>query len=689
MGENISFKNVPFRTNKKKSGKSKKKNIKNPHMSSFKERNGSVEDVDTGDLKLKNSSQKKQKNKKKNDTHIENKLKNNNNNKNNDESANKISKKGMKARKAKKNNNNLSDSNSKQPRPERMRKSSFLRVTKNFQIFNDNDTHEEKYSDISSKDITPQLETSKDEYLVSDNDGADDIIFDLEDLIPEEEEKKEQNKPVVVELSSSEDDEYNPTTDNTKSKDGIKTEPINDLAGNNDFIQFESEEESEKNSDEEDDDSYIPKPLPAISEYPWLALSKKKIVEDDDDDYEIATQLSIEVESFVKYISPSKEEILKRNKALTRLCEAVTQLWPDSRLLPFGSYATDLYLPQSDIDCCVISEGKNKNNKSYLYELASFLKYKKLAIKVEVIASARIPIIKFVEAESGINFDVCFEQESGITIAKMVSTWIQEVKGLRELVLVVKQFLSARKLNNVRFGGLGGFSMVCLCYSFLKLHPKISAKCINPLENLGTLLIEFFELYGIHFNYESVGICLLDDGFGYLTKNSHPELSFSRGPRRGPPDNYTLIIQNPLSPNENITAGTFRLRWITKAFFGAYQLLCERCYELDKLSKKNRISQSILGVIIKYKGHEREFSDDRGDVTNEARLRVHQFVDEKYKKEQSEEFDPRVYHMTDSEDEADLYVIPEPLNGKKRRIEGEKDTTTAKRQKVSDLLGLE
>lgn len=701
MGENISFKNVPFRTNKKKSGKTKKKVVNNPHMISFKDRSNSSS-PDTGALKLKNESQKKLTHKKRNDAHVDAKRKKRDASLDTRAASSPqvSSAKGMKARKAKK--LNLKKPNEK-GEPGRMRKSSFNKVTKNFQVFNENDSHEEKYLDISSNHLASHSEKSAEEVdEVNSKDDNEDIIFDLEDLISE----KEGETPALasqqqqVDLTLSEEDEYKPVVARSSKEETETAEKqantpgnelpvkekaeLNDLAGNFDFIQFDTEEESEK--DDDNDDNYLPKPLPAIGEFPWMSLSKKQVGKDDD--YEIATQLSIEVGSFVKYISPSKEEILKRNKALTRLCDAVSQLWPDSRLLPFGSYATDLYLPQSDIDCCVISEGKNKNSKSFLYELASFLKYKKLATRVEVIAGARIPIIKFVELESQIHFDVCFEQDSGITVAKMVSSWIQEVKGLRELVLVVKQFLSSRKLNNVRFGGIGGFSMVCLCYSFLKLHPKISAKCMNPLDNLGTLLIEFFELYGIHFNYEAVGISLISDTFGYLAKKSHPELSFSRGPRRGVPDTYTLIIQNPLSPNENITAGTFRLRWVTKAFFGAYQLLCERCYELDKLSKTQRSNQSILGVIIKYKGHEREFSDDRDDVTNEARLRVHQFVDEKLKKEQSEEFDHRVYHMTDSENEEDLYVIPKPANGKKRRGE-DHESSIPKRQKVSDLLGLD
>lgn len=683
MGENISFKNVPFKTNKKKGNKKKKvantsnkqsKKKENPHHQTFNERNGVTNDNNDG-LKMKNTSHKKLKNKVKNDKFIEKKQ----------GSVLPKAKKGMKERKAKKTKNTTSKNH-----PERMRKSSFNAMKQKLTVFNDNDAYEEKYSDIS-RDVSP----NPDEVIHGFEDGSDeDIVFDLEDLVDENEEPE---KEVVVLDDEDEDDVYDPknllpTNEVVIEDSEDESDDPNHLADNKDFIQFESdEEEAESKESEDEDDKYNPKKLPIISEYPWMSLSKKLFNKETEED--VSAQLNTEVSAFVKYISPSKEEILKRNKALARLCDAVKQLWSDAELLPFGSYATDLYLPESDIDCCVLSEFKNKNHKSCLYELSSFLKYKKLAINVEVIANARIPIIKFVESESGINFDVCFEQSGGITVAKMVSGWISEITGLRELVLVVKQFLSSRRLNNVRFGGIGGFSMVCLCYSFLKLHPKISAKCIHPLDNLGTLLIEFFELYGVHFNYEAVGISLREETFGYITKRSHPELTAPRGPRRGPPDLYTLVVENPLSPSENVTAGTFRLRWVTKAFFGAYQLLCEKCYELDKINKKNRLGISILSSIIKYKGIEREFSDEREEVQNEARIRVHKFVNDKLKKEQSEEFDTRLYHITDSEeDEEDLYVIPKPQAKNKRSIESvdeNKPPAPTKRQKVSELLGLE
>lgn len=49
------------------------------------------------------------------------------------------------------------------------------------------------------------------------------------------------------------------------------------------------------------------------------------------------------------------------------------------------------------------------------------------------------------------------------------------------------------------------------------MHPKIRRGEIDPSKNLGTLVVEFFELYGCYFNYEKTGISLQNGG-SYFSK---------------------------------------------------------------------------------------------------------------------------------------------------------------------------
>jgi non-canonical poly(A) RNA polymerase PAPD5/7 len=56
-------------------------------------------------------------------------------------------------------------------------------------------------------------------------------------------------------------------------------------------------------------------------------------------------RLHREVEAFVKYVSPTREEDEVRSLAVTLISQAITKKFPDAKVLAFGSYETKLYLP--------------------------------------------------------------------------------------------------------------------------------------------------------------------------------------------------------------------------------------------------------------------------------------------------------------------------------------------------------
>lgn len=66
-------------------------------------------------------------------------------------------------------------------------------------------------------------------------------------------------------------------------------------------------------------------------------------------------RLHLEVEAFANWMSPTSEEDEVRGLIVSLISQAVTKRFPDARVLPFGSYATKLYLPlgyaQSNCDC--------------------------------------------------------------------------------------------------------------------------------------------------------------------------------------------------------------------------------------------------------------------------------------------------------------------------------------------------
>lgn len=464
----------------------------------------------------------------------------------------------------------------------------------------------------------------------SDGNESDDVLIESDN----EEHKADNGDDEVIEVDSDSDEDSRPSK-KRKLQD-------NEWSNNNDFIGFgfvSSEDENADNYDEYSDDGVISNdegglvnPIEPTSLYPWIKAH------DHSEQKEIADWLTMEMKDFVNYISPSKDEIMARNIVVKALKQQISTCWPGTETHVFGSCATDLYLPGSDIDMVVISPRGDCENRHKLYQLSSFLRQRKLAKDIEVIAGAKVPIIKFTDPKTNLNIDISFERTNGLEAARRIRKWLASTSGLRELVLVVKQFLRSRKLNNVHVGGLGGYATIILCYHFLKLHPRVSTNNMSVLDNLGSLLIEFFELYGRNFSYDNLVLAIDPETElpKYLKKSHHLDLVAGKSP-------FTIVVQDPSDPHNNITRSSYNLRDIKKAFGGAYQLLIDKCYRLNAASYKKRIGQLILGDIIKFRGKERDFNDARHLIENHALI-----VDEEGKNE-----DPDV-----SKEDDDVIIDP-------------------------------
>ncbi|EKX50587.1 hypothetical protein GUITHDRAFT_135219 [Guillardia theta CCMP2712] len=91
--------------------------------------------------------------------------------------------------------------------------------------------------------------------------------------------------------------------------------------------------------------------------------------------------------------------------------EVVThEIWPEAELKVFGSYATGMFLPSSDVDMVVV----NCSDCDPLVKLAKVLKSDGNFDKIQVIGKAKVPIIKFEDVPSGIPLNICFGQEDGL-----------------------------------------------------------------------------------------------------------------------------------------------------------------------------------------------------------------------------------------------------------------------------------
>ena len=125
----------------------------------------------------------------------------------------------------------------------------------------------------------------------------------------------------------------------------------------------------------------------------------------------------------------------------------------------------------------------------------------------------------------------------------------------------MKRWLRLRGLHDTFRGGVGSFLLQLLVVSNLQ-HPPAAAAARPANDtravrgNLGVLLLHFFEVFGLHFNYRKVGISLTDGGSFYVKERR----GWGRDDEPG-----SLSVENPLDPSQDVGEKAFRIAFFRRA----------------------------------------------------------------------------------------------------------------------------
>jgi len=236
-----------------------------------------------------------------------------------------------------------------------------------------------------------------------------------------------------------------------------------------------------------------------------------------------------------------------------------------------------------------------------MHIFASALIKRRWAKELQVIESAKVPVIKFTSdpvRTSGpddpynnvlddgrirssdlvsLHVDISFNEEStsrspffycssegvfphgGIAAAEIVKNYMNKMPQLKPLALVLKQLLFERNLNNTFNGGLGSYCLVLMIISSLQQMQKqnllgsvssdgrrdgsnsASFKKDSHANNLGFALIYFLDLYGKRFEYQTTGITIQNGGNHFTLLNWH--FKYPPAP---------LVIVDPFNPTNNL-----------------------------------------------------------------------------------------------------------------------------------------
>ncbi|KAI2488628.1 Cid1 family poly A polymerase [Fragilaria crotonensis] len=392
---------------------------------------------------------------------------------------------------------------------------------------------------------------------------------------------------------------------------------------NADFLTFSGDEEDSDEVDEDQtssinkrlpqgdprasSDSKVPSDLP-----PWMTVAASKNINP-------LVRLHNEIVDFCKLMEPKPSELSKREEWVVRL-RALAQscFGSDCKVTVFGSQATGLLLPTSDVDVVIelqeedhnLTEGEGKSQeqvdmenwtvtnsnstKSPLQRLASAIRdewFEELEY-LEVIENTQVPLVKFTTLQC-LSIDVCFNQDNGPKAAQLMTTYLQAMPPLRPLTFVLKYFLASRGLNEPYSGGIGSYLLQLMIVSFLQ-HRERDAYNNNrgSVYNLGCLLLEFLELYGMDMNYITAGISVRHDGF-YFRKGALDRKETFCYPNRP----FSLAMENPLDPTMDVGKASFRIGIVQRSMDVAYKVLLAHVAEPFH-TFDGAVASSILATIL-------------------------------------------------------------------------------------------
>jgi len=207
---------------------------------------------------------------------------------------------------------------------------------------------------------------------------------------------------------------------------------------------------------------------------------------------------------------------------------------------------------------------------------------------LEVIENTRIPLVKFTHSPTNISVDVCFNQKKGPQAAALMHQYMEALSPLRPLTFVLKKFMASRDLNQPYTGGVGSFLLQMMILSFLQHRERDSYNKRRPTQqNLGALIVEFFEFYSTDFNFILTGISVRFDGF-FFPKGAMDRKQNFWQPHRA----FSIAMENPLDPTFDVGSPSFRIDLVQRSFDIAFKTLL--CHVSEPAIPTTSILASIL-----------------------------------------------------------------------------------------------
>ncbi|XP_057749032.1 protein HESO1 [Arachis stenosperma] len=283
---------------------------------------------------------------------------------------------------------------------------------------------------------------------------------------------------------------------------------------------------------------------------------------------------------------------------------------------PFGSFVSNLFTRWGDLDISIelsngshISSVGKKHKQTLLGDLLKALRAKGGWNNLQFIINARVPILKLKRYPPGISCDISINNLQGQMKSKIL-LWINKIDGrFHDMVLLVKEWAKAHKINNPKTGTFNSYSLSLLViFHFQTCVPAI----LPPLKDIypGNMVDD---LIGVRADVEDLIAETCDTNINrYISDKSRPKnkkslaelfVEFLRkfaqmdswaskmgiSPHTGQweqikdntrwlPKTYAIFVEDPFEQPQNTarSVSSGHLPKIAKAFLETYSILISK-----------------------------------------------------------------------------------------------------------------
>ena len=398
--------------------------------------------------------------------------------------------------------------------------------------------------------------------------------------------------------------------------------------------------------------------------FEYLLLSKKEnglpyILEPNKDNLSFEKcyyykKLSENIVSFYNEIIYKNEIIFPLKRKLNSIVLKIINQEINKSLKPYniinlviyGSQASGLSLPESDIDLLLIYYDSNNSLERLINELYKCLQISHKFFNVTSLPKASSPLIKIAYKTNNnemdisiLHMDISFHNifpnkatiyfTPSLLIVRYIQRSIEYLPQSKNIIIIIKKYLKNIGLNNYYTGGLSSFSIFLLVFSFYKYVIKLFGNDIVNNFYIGQFLIQFLDFFS-KFNFNQYIININKEiPFIIKEKKNTCEIcekdSNNKSKYVNQNDMANAVILDPFTLN-NIACNSFRINEIQQKFDSLkYNLLSnyKKLYKIKNISKK-KVSSNNCDNFNKNKSKSRD--NHYQNNYNDKNLRIKELI---------------------------------------------------------------